>query len=268
MKRKAAFAGLFYPGDAGNLRKTLAKLIDPAAGKVKAVAAISPHAGYVYSGPVAGAVFASVRIPSTVLILGPSHRGIRPTAAVSREGAWETPLGEVPIATDLADAILARFKPAEDDPGAHLQEHAIEVQIPFLQYLQKDLSIVPLSLSHRAGETDLLDLGKAVAGAVSSLGRDVLIVASTDMSHYISREAARRKDGLAIDRILALDAAGLFRTVIREEISMCGFQPVTAALSAAAVLGAAKAELVRYATSGDMTGDDSEVVGYAGLRIY
>ena len=268
MNRKPIVAGLFYPGNAADLRKMIGKMVDLKAKKTRAIAVVSPHAGYLYSGNVAGAVFSAVEIPATVLVLGPSHRGIRPMAAIQRSDAWATPLGDVPIAADLADGILSRSRLVEDDPDAHLQEHSIEVQIPFLQYFRNDLSIVPLNISHRAGEKDLIGLGKAVAGAVAALGRDVLIVASTDMSHYVSREVAREKDGLAIDRILAFDAAGLFRTVVAEDISMCGFQPVTATLIAAQELGAVKAEIVRYGTSGDTTGDNREVVGYAGIKIF
>jgi MEMO1 family protein len=267
MKRKPAVAGLFYPGNAADLKRMIGRMIDPRVAKVRAIAAVSPHAGYIYSGPVAGALFSSIEVPATVLVLGPSHRGIRPTAGIQRSGSWETPLGGVPIATDLADAIMSRSSLVEDDPAAHDEEHSIEVQIPFLQYLRSDLAFVPLILSHKAGEKDLLDLGKALAGAVAALGRDVLIVASTDMSHYVSREVAREKDGRAIDRVLALDAAGLLRTVVSEDISMCGFQPVAAAVAAAKSLGATRAEVVRYATSGDTTGDNREVVGYAGIRI-
>jgi AmmeMemoRadiSam system protein B len=233
----------------------------------RAIAAVSPHAGYIYSGAVAGAVLSSITIPDTVLILGPAHASIRPVFAVQDEGAWETPLGEVPIETKLAKALLAACPTCRSDAKAHEKEHSLEVQIPFLQHLNPGVSIVPVCVSHVASFEDLAGLGRAVADSVRVFGRDVLILASTDMSHYVSRVEAREKDGLAIDRILALDPEGLFRTVLREDISMCGFQPVTAALVAARELGAARAELVRYATSGDVTGDDRGVVGYAGLRI-
>jgi MEMO1 family protein len=267
MKRKPYVAGQFYPDDPAILRTMIGGLVEPDAAKARAIAVVSPHAGYVYSGGVAGAVFSVVKIPGTAVILGPSHRGIQSLAAVQRSGEWATPLGDIPIATDLADAILERSRIAEDDPGAHLREHSIEVQIPFLRFFRKDLSIVPICVSSGTAEKDLADLGGAVAGAVAALGRDVLVVASTDMSHYVGREEAWEQDHAAIDRILALDPGGLFRTVMDRDISMCGFQPVTAALYAAKGLGAVGAELVRYSTSGDVTGDDREVVGYAGIRI-
>jgi hypothetical protein len=245
----------------------LGRMTETEAAKKKAVAVVSPHAGYIYSGAVAGAVLSSVEVPDTVLILGPGHSSIRPVFAVQEEGSWETPLGEVPIDTKLAKALLEACPSCRSDAKAHEKEHSLEVQIPFLQHFNPGVSIVPVCVSHVASYEDLAGLGRAVAVAVRGYGRGILIVASSDMSHYMSRGEAKEKDGLAIDRILALDAEGLFRTVVREHISMCGFQAVTAALVAARELGAIKAELIRYATSGDVTGNDRSVVGYAGLRI-
>lgn len=268
MKRKAAVAGAFYPGSAGELRRQLGALIDPAADKVAAKAVVSPHAGYVYSGPVAGAVFSSVEIPDRVVIMAPSHRPIRSIFALMNEGFWETPLGTVPVDADLAAAVLKAGRFAVVDAAAHDKEHSLEVQLPFLQYLNPRIAIVPVAVSYLAGYDELEDLGRAVAAGIRDAGQAVLIVASTDMSHYLSRREAEARDALAIRRILALDPRGLFDVVRAEDISMCGFQPTAAALIAAKELGAEKAELVMYATSGDRTGDDREVVGYAGLRVY
>ena len=268
MIRKAAVAGAFYPGRASELRRELGALVDPSADKVRARAVVSPHAGYVYSGPVAGAVFSSVILPDCFVILAPSHRPIRPVFAVMDKGTWETPLGAVPVAEDLASKILVLSEHLKVDPSAHNQEHSLEVQLPFLQYLHPGISIVPIAFSYRATYEQLEDLGGAVAAGIAGLGRDVLIVASTDMSHYVTRDEAEVRDALAIRRILALDPQGLYNVVKTEDISMCGFQPTAAAIIAAKALGATKAELVMYATSGDRTGDDREVVGYAGLRIF
>lgn len=267
MKRRPFVAGQFYPGGAGELRAMIRGMIDPRARKERAIAIVSPHAGYIYSGPVAGAVFSSVLLPRTIIILGPAHRGIAPLFAIQRSGSWTTPLGDVPIEANLADAIIRLEPLVKEDVSAHLHEHSLEVQVPFLQFFREDIAIVPISVSYEASYEDLAGIGKALEEAIGKFGSEVLIVASTDMSHYISREAAEKKDSLAIDRILALDAEGLYRTVVRENISMCGFQPVTAALIAAKALGALKAELIRYQTSGDVTGDYREVVGYAGIRI-
>ena len=267
MKRKPFVAGQFYPGRAGELRAMIKGMIDPQARKEKAIAVISPHAGYVYSGPVAGAVFSSVILPPTCVILGPAHRDITPRFAIQTSGSWTTPLGDVPIETSLAGAIMSLEPLVKDDAPAHLHEHSLEVQVPFLQFFEEAVAIVPICISYQASYEDLAGLGRTLAKAIGGFGSDVLIVASTDMSHYISREAAAKKDNLAIEKILALDSEGLFQTVVRENISMCGFQPVTAALAAVKDLGALKAELIRYQTSGDVTGDYREVVGYAGIRI-
>ena len=267
MKRKPFVAGQFYPGGEAALRAMIKGMVDPRARKEKAIAVVSPHAGYIYSGPVAGAVFSSVVLPRTCVILGPAHREIAPVFAIQRSGSWATPLGEAFIETELADAIMRSAPLVKEDESAHLHEHSLEVQVPFLQFFREDVAVVPVCVSYKASFEDLAGLGKALAEAIEGFGGDALIVASTDMSHYISREAAEKKDNQAIDRVLALDAEGLYRTVVRENISMCGFQPVAAALIAAKGLGALKAELIRYQTSGDVTGDYREVVGYAGIRI-
>jgi len=267
MRRKAAVAGHFYPARAGELRRMLAQMVLPKEKKETAKAVVSPHAGFIYSGPVAGAVYSSVKITDTVVLLAPSHRPIRPTFALMTEGDWETPLGTLPVAGDLAGLIMEYSKYVRDDPSAHLQEHSLEVQLPFLQFFKPEFSIVPISISYLASYDELENLGGAVARGIRELDKDTLIVASTDMSHYISAEEAREKDFLAIQKILNLDPRGLFDVVKREDISMCGFQPTTAALVAAKDLGADKAELIKYATSGDQTGDYREIVGYAGIRI-
>jgi AmmeMemoRadiSam system protein B len=267
MRRKAAVAGYFYPGSAGELRRMLSRMILPKEKKEKAIAVVAPHAGYVYSGPVAGAVYSSVEIPDTVVLLAPSHRPIRSTIALMKEGDWETPLGTLPVAADLAVRIMGLSKLVRDDPSAHLEEHSLEVQLPFLQFFKPEFSIVPISISYLASFDELENLGLAVARGIRELKKEALIVASTDMSHYISREEAKEKDFLAIQKVLDLDPKGLFDVVKRKDISMCGFQPTTSALVAAKDLGAQKAELIKYATSGDQTGDYHEVVGYAGIRI-
>jgi AmmeMemoRadiSam system protein B len=267
MKRKAAVAGYFYPGNAGELRRLIGRMVDPAVRKEKAVAVVSPHAGYVYSGPVAGAVYSSVDLPERCVILAPSHRPIRPLFAIMDKGAWDTPLGPVPVDVNLASGIARRCRLVQVDDAAHAEEHSLEVQLPFLQYFRSDLAIVPVNVSSRVAYPDLEALGTAVAEAIREAGKDVLLVASTDMSHYISAAAARQKDFRAIDRIFALDPRGLVEVVFEEDISMCGVLPTAAVLIAAKALGATKAELIRYATSGDVTGDDREVVAYAGLKI-
>jgi AmmeMemoRadiSam system protein B len=267
MVRRPAVAGYFYPKKADELRAMVKGMVDPQAQKKKALAVVSPHAGFVYSGGVAGAVYSSVEIPGVVIILGPSHQGIRTVFGIMSEGAWQTPLGEVPVDARLARAILERSPLVQEDAGGQAAEHSLEVQLPFLQYLKKEFSIVPLCISPAAGYDDLENLADALADSIRQSGQEVLLVSSTDMSHYVSQETARKLDFMAIEKILALDARGLYDVVQEENISMCGFQPTTAVILAAKKLGARTAELVRYQTSGDASGDYERVVGYAGLRI-
>ncbi len=269
MRRKPAVAGTFYPGKKDRLREIIEGLVaDPPVARRKALAAVAPHAGYEYSGRVAGAVFASVEIPGTVVVLGPGHRDIGSLFAVQSEGSWLTPLGETPIQADLASGILKLCPGAREDESSHLREHSLEVELPFIQFFASEAAIVPVCVSYEAEFEHLEAFGRGLAGAIKAFGRPALVVASTDMSHYVSQAMAAAKDGLAIRKILDLDPRGLYDTVRDEGISMCGYQPTAAALVAAKELGAAKAELVLYQTSGERTGDYSQVVGYAGLRVY
>ena len=269
MSRTPAVANMFYPGDTTRLKEELDTFVKPVPEPRKVLAAISPHAGYMYSGGVAGAVFSRIRIPEAVVILGPNHRGVGAPVAVAASGTWDMPLGPVSINEDLAEAILKApvEHKIEDDDHAHIMEHSIEVQIPFLQVLRPQVSVVPMALSHVAyGACE--ETGRALARGVADYGKEVLLVASTDMTHYESQEVARAKDQLAIDRILDLDPKGLYETVAQHRISMCGVIPTTIVLTACKALGATKAELVQYATSGDVTGDYAQVVGYAGFIVY
>jgi AmmeMemoRadiSam system protein B len=223
-----------------------------------------------YSGGVAGAVFSQIEIPETVVILGVNHRGVGAPVALTASGSWNMPSGAVPINTDLSAAFMRVATSAvriQDDARAHAVEHSIEVQVPFLQFLRPDVSIVPVGFSNLTYDA-CRDMATALVQGIGDYGKEVLIVASTDMTHYESQEAARVKDELAIERILSLDARGLYETVAQHRISMCGVIPTTIALEASNMMGAGKAELIKYATSGDVTGDYSQVVGYAGFVIY
>jgi MEMO1 family protein len=266
MLRKAAVSGTFYAGTREGLRQQVADLLPPGGAPAPALGIIVPHAGYRYSGHVAGAVYAQVAIPPTGVILGPNHTGRGAGAAIQTEGHWETPLGAVPIDRPLAQAIRSHAAILEEDTRGHLHEHSIEVQLPFLQYLVPAFRFVPICL-FSSEYAACQNVGQAVAAAVRAAGAPVLLVASTDMSHYLSREAAAALDRKALDAMLALDPAGLHRVVRREGISMCGFHPTTAMLIAATALGATRVELVRYTDSGEVTGTTEEVVAYAGLIV-
>jgi len=266
MLRRPAVAGTFYPADRSGLESMMDKFCaceTPAPG---AVGVLSPHAGYMYSGPVAGAVFACVDVPETAVVLGPNHRGIGAPYGLFSEGSWQTPLGEAAVDEELARALAEECPFLESDTASHMHEHSIEVQVPFLQYRREDVRIVPICIGeHDFGK--LVKLGAGIEAAASALGREVLVVASSDMTHYESAEEAERKDRKAIERMQALDEEGLWEVVRRERISMCGVAPAVAAIAAARKMGASEGRLVKYTTSGEATGDYAQVVGYAGLAF-
>lgn len=266
MLRTAVVAGQFYSGNKERLQSDVEALM-VAAIPEPSIALMSPHAGYLYSGAVAGKTFSHVKIPKEVIIIGPNHHGRGHAAAVYAHGAWETPLGRVEIAASLAERLLAECPMAADDYTAHLDEHSLEVQVPFLQHTSPGLQIVPLCIGRMPLDT-LQALGDGLARVISSCGEAPLIVASTDMTHYESGETARQKDSLALDRVMALDPEGLYEVVYENKISMCGVLPTVVMLRAALALGATQAELVAYSNSGDVTGDQSSVVGYAGVRVF
>jgi AmmeMemoRadiSam system protein B len=182
-------------------------------------------------------------------------------------GAWRTPLGEVPLDIELGEAVCQGCHLLVEDPDAHHGEHSLEVQVPFLQRRVEQFALLPIAVGS-VGYAALESLGRGVAHAVSQAGRPVLIVASSDMNHYQPEGITREKDHKAINRILALDPEGLYEVLRREDISMCGYGPAIAMLTAVMELGADGASLVKYATSADTSGDRSAVVGYAGIIVY
>jgi AmmeMemoRadiSam system protein B len=265
--RHAAVAGRFYPRDAGTLLADVRSyLTPPPAATISALGCVAPHAGYIYSGQVAGTVFAKLDLPRRCVVLGPNHTGRGKPLSIMSHGTWETPLGQAPIDSDLAASFKGQFPPLSEDMEAHRSEHAIEVELPFLQALRPDFRFVPIALG-TAQFAVLEALGEAVGEVVRAQSEPVLLIASSDMNHYENDSITRVKDQKAIDRVLALDARGLFDVVMNEEISMCGFGPAVVMLTAAKRLGAASAELVGYATSGDVSGDREMVVGYAGIVV-
>lgn len=267
MIRTPAVAHRFYPGDPEVLRRHLQALVPAGPDnetRRKALAIISPHAGYVYSGAIAGETIAAVRIPETVVILGPNHHGLGGPAAVMAHGLWKMPIGEAAIDEAVAARLLACCPLLTEDEEAHRREHSLEVQVPFLQYLRPGVNIVPIVLSFLPLE-DCLVLGACIAKALAAT--DTMLLASSDMTHYEPRSSASAKDRLAIRQIVAMDPAGLYQTVVGGRISMCGIIPATVTLSAAMARGAKRATLIRYGDSGDTSGDTEQVVGYAGFVI-
>jgi AmmeMemoRadiSam system protein B len=264
--RHPAVAGRFYPRDPATLRRDLESYLPPQTETVRALGCVAPHAGYIYSGAVAGAVYSKLQIPRRCIVLCPNHTGLGEPLSIMTNAAWETPLGIVPIDLALADALKRQFPSLTEDSDAHRREHAVEVQLPFLQTLRSDLTFVPVALG--TGHFEVLEkLGEAMAEVLKEQEEPALMIASSDMNHYESDSVTRVKDRKAIDRILALDARGLFDVVMKEEISMCGFGPTVVMLTAAKRLGATSAELIMYATSGDVSGDREMVVGYAGVVV-
>lgn len=266
MDRKPVVAGQFYPAGRSALEALVGRLLNADAKPKKALAAIAPHAGYVYSGSVAGKVFACIEVPEKCIILSPNHTGHGARAAVWARGSWSIPTGMIPVDETLAGDLLARSGELSDDTAAHMGEHSLEVELPFLLARQPRLSIVPITLSH-LGPASCIKIADAIAQAIISCRNDVLIVASTDMNHYEGQERTLAKDRLAIDRVLALDAEGLIAACGENRISMCGVIPTAVAILACKKLGAKKATLVAHNTSGDVSGDYDSVVGYAGFLI-
>lgn len=266
MIRDAVVAGRFYPGSSSSLKEELSKLVDKREGLEEVIALMAPHAGYIYSGIVAGETFSSVKIPDKVIILSPNHTGCGEDISIMSSGRWRIPTGDIGINEELASAIKNNSPLISENSAAHKGEHSIEVQLPFIKYINDRTTFVPLTIMPIRYQ-DSLEVGGAIATAIKEVKGRTLIVASSDMSHYEARDSAGKKDRLAIDRILALDPEGLYRTVRENNISMCGVVPAVIMLIAAKILGATSARLIDYRDSGEVNGDPSAVVGYAGIVI-
>ncbi len=263
--RLPAVAGTFYPGNAETLRSELDALIAPAK-REKALAVVVPHAGYAYSGRVAGAVYGRVDVPRDVVLLCFNHHGAGSDFAVWPEGAWRTPLGDVPVNAELARAVKEAFLPADFDEAGHLDEHSGEVQVPFLQRVRPDVKIVPVALSAGPGEKTFAQM-RAFGQALARVPGDFLVVASTDLNHYEDQATTKTKDEAVIGAIEALDVEALRVTIATHAVSMCGYAPTAATIAYAKAKGASRAQTVAHATSGDVSGDYDRVVGYVGMVI-
>lgn len=265
--RKPVVAGRFYPATEKELLHLVEKYIKgrQSTPPIEACAVIVPHAGYVYSGELAGKTLCSVQIPETVLLIGPNHTGQGSPVSLSTK-TWSTPFGSVPVNTNLANLIANEHNSIVVDEAAHTNEHSLEVQLPFLQKLQQNLSIVPLTVAHLPYD-NCEEIAEALYCSISKYGEKILIVASTDMSHYESRPVAEVKDKLALDAIIAMDPQALYSTVHKNKISMCGVIPVVITLLICKRMGAKTARLLDYMDSGTVSGDTDQVVGYAGVII-
>ena len=266
--RKPIAAGQFYPPSAKEINKMISLFADGEGRKKDAIGCVLPHAGYTYSGRVAVQTVSKVNIKNTVVLLGPNHTGIGAPFSIMPRGFWETPLGNVEIDERLSQLFLNKTKHLEPDMLAHLDEHSLEVELPILQYFRKDFKIVPIAIMSD-DLAALKELGTELAEVIkeNDLKGSVMIIASSDLTHYEEQESAQRKDALAIEAISSLDENKLAQAVRQFDISMCGFAPVAVLIKAAKLLGAQKGELIKYQTSGDSTRDFSSVVGYAGITI-
>ncbi len=266
MLREPVYAGQFYPAPPDELKALIASFVNPRAEKDDVIGLVAPHAGYIYSGAVTGAVLSRVKFKDTFIILGPNHTGLGAPVSIMTEGMWRTPLGDVEIDSKLARKLLSTSKYLKEDSGAHEREHSIEVQLPFLQYFKTDVKFVPIVLGVSNLEV-FKALGREIAQAITELKREAIICASSDMNHYENQRIGRKKDFQAIEAMVGMDPDALIKRVADQNISMCGYGPASVMLTAARELGAGQAELVKYQTSGDVTGDFNAVVGYAGVLV-
>jgi AmmeMemoRadiSam system protein B len=268
MLRLPAVAGQFYPGNSRELTAAVQSFTtdEQAEEKVLVRACLVPHAGYMYSGAVAGAVFSRIALTRKILLLGVRHYPLGETLAILSDGTWRTPLGDAPIDGCLAERLRTACPALREDSEAHRREHSLEVELPFLQVLDPGFSFVPVVVGTRRPE-ELKELGEGIARVLAESPEEILIVTSSDMNHYEDDETTRDKDQAAIACLLKLDAAGLYEVCRDRRITMCGLGPAVAMLIAMQLLGVKNAQLVRYATSGDVSGDRKTVVGYAGMTF-
>jgi hypothetical protein len=264
--RRAAVAGQFYPGSAREIRRDLAGLVDDDVAKERALGVMGPHAGWMYSGRGAGILYSRVEVPATVVALCPNHRGLGARAAIMSDGGWELPTGEVALDSRLAGLLKEECGFLVEDSRAHATEHSLEVHLPFLQRFRPDFKLVPISLGRLSYE-EVVELGEGLARAVESFGRKVLVVASSDMTHFESAPSAKAKDEVALGLMTKLDPERLYRTVLGQGITMCGVIPAAAMLVYALRRGATEARVIDYRNSGDVTGDYGDVVAYASVIV-
>lgn len=277
--RRSAVSGSFYESDPEDLKKQIEWCFRhpigpkelPRIGESttrKLIGIISPHAGYMYSGPVAAHGYYRVALngkPDVVIIVGPNHTGYGPGISVMSEGVWETPLGKIRIDDVIAKRIISGCKYAKADHIAHLYEHSVEVQLPFLQYIfGSEFRFVPIVMMVQEVETAEC-LGNSIAKAVEN--ENALLIASSDLTHYEPHESALKKDSILIKSILNMDVKEIFRTIYMHDISACGPGAIASIVYASKILGAKNITLLRYATSGDVSGDKSHVVGYSSFAI-
>jgi AmmeMemoRadiSam system protein B len=264
--RQPAVAGSFYPAESDRLSHQLDQLLRSSTAPQPAKAIIVPHAGYIFSGAVAGELIAGTEIPKTVVLIGPNHQGAGSDIALTGAESWATPLGKVPVASRLQEQLLAEIADVVVDDRAHQFEHSLEVMLPLLLRCQPELQIVPISLRSLSFDK-AVQLGTSLAAVLKRQQEDILLLASSDMNHFLDADTTEKLDFLAISAMTDFAPQALYQTVMRNRISMCGVLPAVVVMQAASEIGATKCQLVRYAHSGLVNGDNNRVVGYAALSI-
>ena len=267
MVRQSVVSGMFYPGDKKTLERELERLVRYSDSRKRVMGLISPHAGYVYSGGCAGKGFGQVDVPGTVIVIGVNHRGTGHPLEVDGHDIWNTPLGDCQVDIELRNRLVSHSRVFARDTQAGIEEHSLEVQVPFIQAVNPEAKILPITVSSMDID-ELMQAGREIALCIQDSNQEVLMVASTDMSHYIDADTADAEDHKAIEKISALDPQGLFEVVMLRRISMCGVSPTTIMLKAAVELGATETELVEYTHSGKASGDYSQVVAYLSMLVY
>lgn len=266
MIRKPVVAGQFYPCDAKELKSQLNDLIKKDCEKSDVLGVVSPHAGYIYSGRVAGSLFSHINVPETVVILTPNHTGLGASYSIWPDGYWETPLGNTQVDEALVNELTASCHLLTRDYDAHIREHSGEVILPFLQHINPAIKIVVIVIGS-ANLKELKELGESIAKVLGNSRPNALVVASSDMTHMESEKSANLKDKMAIKEIAALNEDGLYKKVKDMHITMCGVYPTISMLACSKKRGAGSSHLVKYETSGKTSGDYSSVVGYAGVIV-
>ena len=264
--RNSAFAGRFYSSNPVQLIEEMKTYTNTYSDKEPVLGIISPHASFIYSGEVAGSVYSAIKVPDTIILLGPNHTGNGPTASIMPKGCWKMPFGTVEIEEKLAQILINRIPAIKIDIQAHLKEHSLETQLPFIQFFRNNFKIVPICFQ-RIEFNQSKQIGQAIADSIKEYSKEVLIVASSDMSHFKSHENTIKIDHSVINHILDLDPKGLYKKVREEKINMCGIIPAVCMLTACIKLGSKQARLIQYKTSGEVNGDMDRVVGYASVTI-
>ena len=264
--RNPVAAGKFYSVEPEDLAKEVDAFISPVEEQISAIGAVVPHAGYMFSGEVAGEVYSSIQFRETYIILGPNHTGGGERFSALYQN-WKIPTGIVNVDRDLLSAIMERTSLLKIDEKAHIFEHSIEVQLPFIKSISPNAFIVPIVIKNGTME-EYQEVAKAITGAIQDKNRDAMIIASSDMSHYETRQSAGKKDRIAIKEIEKLDPEGLLNVVEQNSISMCGCVPAAVMLMCSKIMGAKQSKVIRYTDSGEVTDDDTSVVGYAGIVVY